>query len=97
MVQVDVFWSYALGAGFAITHAWQLEQERKANRSPFDHSSFRNTILFLACIFVPSGVYLVWAFPSWETMHVGDRDMPAWLITAFALTNVTQVCSASRW
>ncbi len=90
MVQVDVFWSYALGAGFAITHAWQLEAERKAQRSPFDHRSFRDTILFLACVFVPSGAYLVWAFPSWETMHVGDRNMPAWLITLFSLTNVTQ-------
>ena len=90
MVQVDVFWSYALGAGFAMCHAHQLEQERKAGRSAFDHRSFRNTILFLACIFVPSGAYLVWAFPSWETMHAGDRDMPAWLITLFSLTNVTQ-------
>jgi hypothetical protein len=90
MVQVDVFWSYALGAGFAIAHAHQLDAERKAGRSAFDHRSFRDTILFLACIFVPSGAYLVWAFPSWETMHVGDKDMPAWLITAFSLTNVTQ-------
>jgi hypothetical protein len=90
MVQVDIFWSYALGAGFAVTHAWQLEAERKAMRSPFDHRSFRNTLLFLSCIFVPSGLYLVWAFPSWETMHVGDKDMPAWLVTLFGVTNVTQ-------
>jgi hypothetical protein len=90
MVQVDVFWSYALGAGFAIANTWQLDAERKAGRSAFDHRSFRNTLLFLSCVFVPSGAYLVWAFPSWETMHVGTRDMPAWLITLFSLTNVTQ-------
>src|SRR5687768_2053800 len=76
MVQVDIFWSYALGAGFAIANAHQLEQERKAGRSAFDLRSFRDTILFLSCIFVPSGAYLVWAFPSWETMHVGDKNMP---------------------
>jgi hypothetical protein len=46
------------------------------------------TLLFLALIFAPSGAYLVWAFPSWETMHVGDRAMPGWLVAGFAATNV---------
>jgi hypothetical protein len=62
---------------------------------PPAHSRWRDpyllrTLLFLALVFAPSGVYLVWEFPSWETMHVGDRGMPAWLITTFAITNVTQ-------
>ena len=105
MVQVDVFWSYGLGATFAAASSRQLLARRRAAEAaapapepqvgPAPHSRWRDpyllrTILFLALIFGPSGVYLVWAFPSWETMHVGDRDMPAWLITAFAITNVTQ-------
>lgn len=90
MVQVDVFWSYGIGAGFAIANAWQLERHRTEKKSVFDHPSFRDTLLFLSCIFAPSGVYLLWAFPSWETMHAGDRNMPAWLVMLFAITNITQ-------
>jgi hypothetical protein len=58
--------------------------------SRFSDPYLLRTLLFLALIFVPSGLYLVWQFPSWETMHAGDRGMPGWLVTAFALTNVTQ-------
>ena len=28
--------------------------------------------------------------PSWETMHAGSRELPGWLVAAFAATNVTQ-------
>jgi hypothetical protein len=108
MVQVDVFWSYGLGATLAAASSRQLLARRRAAAAaaestgsgapqvgPAPHSRWRDpyllrTVLFLALIFGPSGVYLVWAFPSWETMHVGERDMPAWLITTFAVTNVTQ-------
>src|SRR5919197_3430566 len=48
------------------------------------------TLLFLALVFVPSGLWLVWGFTSWETMHAGGKDMPVWLVTLFTLTNVTQ-------
>ena len=41
-------------------------------------------------MFAPSGLYLVWEFTSWETMHAGTRAMPAWLVCLFAITNVTQ-------
>jgi hypothetical protein len=109
MVQVDVFWSYGLGATFAIASSRQILARRRAAAlesrgepsgveepvGPPAQSRWRDpylmrTLLFLALVFAPSGVYLVWQFPSWETMHVGDRDMPAWLITTFAITNVTQ-------
>ena len=105
MVQVDVFWSYGLGATLALASSRQLLARRRAASAaderpaaaeavgPPAHSRWRDpylmrTLLFLALVFAPSGVYLVWAFPSWETMHVGDRAMPAWLIAAFAATNV---------
>src|SRR5438067_4052937 len=96
MVEVDVFWSYGLGSTLAVASSRQLVARRRAARQrneKLDRWSDRHltkTLLFLALVFVPSGAYLVWAFPSWETMHAGDRDMPAWLVSAFALTNVTQ-------
>ena len=86
MVQVDAFWAYGIGAGFAVANARQLRSEAQ----PLTTASFREALLFLAVLFAPSGICLLWAFPSWETMHVGDRNMPAWLVTAFAATNVTQ-------
>jgi hypothetical protein len=98
MVQVDIFWSYGIGATFAVAASRQLRALERApqkdvpepKRGPFDAPYFLKTVLFLALLFAPSGLYLVWAFPSWETMHVGDKDMPAWLVTLFAITNVTQ-------
>lgn len=91
MVQVDVFWTYGLGAGFAMAAARQLTRARdEENRGAFDNPFFTKTLLYLSVLFVPSGVCLLWAFPSWETMHVGDRDLPTWLVTAFAATNMTQ-------
>ena len=94
MVQVDVFWSYGLGATFAVAASRQLLERRRtikpAGERRWSDPYLLKTLLFLALVFVPSGVYLVWAFPSWETMHAGDRGMPAWLVTAFAATNVTQ-------
>jgi hypothetical protein len=107
MVQVDVFWSYGLGATFAVASSRQLLARRRAAAadaarrrslpqvgtsvlSRWSDPYLLRTLLFLAVVFVPSGVWLVWGFPSWETMHVGDMGMPAWLVTLFAFTNVTQ-------
>jgi hypothetical protein len=98
MVQVDVFWSYAIGATFAVSAARQLQRHHETKKaqapqvkpSAFETTFFLKTVLFLAIIFAPSGLYLVWEFSSWETMHAGDKNMPAWLVTLFAITNVTQ-------
>ncbi len=86
MVQVDVFWSYGLGASFAAAAARQL----KNSDSPFVSKYFVYTLLFLSLIFAPSGIYLLWQFPHWETMQVASTwsDLPAWLVTGFAVTNV---------
>lgn len=51
-------------------------------------------ILYAALLFAPSGLYLVWGYPNWETMQVGDFSMPAWLIVSFAITNITQAILA---
>lgn len=109
MVQVDVFWSYGLGATFAVASSRQLLARRRAAErvraegaerelpdvgtsvlSRWSDPYLLRALLFLALVFVPSGVWLVWGFPSWETMHEGDKGMPVWLVTLFAVTNVTQ-------
>lgn len=43
-------------------------------------------------LFAASGIYLLWAFPDWETMQVATdhRSIPAWLVTLFAITTATQ-------
>lgn len=88
MVQVDIVWSYAFGATFAAAAARQLEREEK----PFENRWFVFVLLFLSIFFAPSGLYLLWEHTQWETMQVAARfdDIPAWLVTAFAVTNITQ-------
>jgi hypothetical protein len=88
VVQVDVFWSYGMGSGFALAAANQLRArtDERLLTTPY----FTGTVLYLALLFAPSGVWLLWAYPSWETMHAGTRALPAWLVALFAVTNVTQ-------
>ena len=88
MVQVDVIWSYAFGASFAAASARSLEK----TEAPFQNQVYTRVLLFLSILFAPSGIWLLSAFPSWETMQVASQiaDLPPWLITLFAVTNVTQ-------
>jgi len=88
MVQVDVVWSYAFGATFAAAAARQIEKEE----SPFQNKYFTALLLFLSILFAPSGLYLLWQFPHWETMQVARTwsDIPAWLVCLFGVTNITQ-------
>jgi len=88
MVQVDIVWSYAFGASFAAASARTLEKTNDA----FQNRVYTRLLLFLSILFAPSGIWLLSAFPRWETMQVADQiaDIPPWLMTLFALTNVTQ-------
>ncbi|SHN47459.1 hypothetical protein [Cryptosporangium aurantiacum] len=111
MVEVDVFWAYGIGAGFALAAAAQLRagavlsEQPAAARGTASESKTGSptaekpvadpylliTALYCAALFAPSGAWLLWGFPSWETMHVGDYDtIPAWLVALFAATNTTQ-------
>jgi len=102
MVQVDFFWSYALGAGLAMASARQLQAfARRAPTAddprvfgPSDslatNPHFLKAILYLALLFAPSGMYLLWVFPGWETMYVWDRDLSGLLVVLFGITNITQ-------
>ena len=85
MVQVDVFWSFAVGAGFAARSAGLLEKEEK----PLESKPFIKNVLWLSIFFVPSGTALLWMFPDWETMQVGTwATIPGWLVALFSMTNV---------
>ena len=88
MVQVDVIWSYAFGASFAAAATRQLSKEEH----PFNNSQYSRLLVYLSVFFAPSGLFLIWAFPQWETMQVARSldDLPPWLVTLFGITNVTQ-------
>lgn len=87
MVQVDVFWSFAVGAGFAAVSPGLLEKEEK----PLESRPFVKALLWLSVFFAPSGACLLWMYPDWETMQVGTwESVPGWLVAGFAMTNVTQ-------
>jgi len=88
MVQVDIVWSYAFGATFAAAASRQLAKEEK----PFNNKYFTYILFFLGALFAPSGLYLLWQFPHWETMQVATThtDIPSWLVVIFGITNITQ-------
>lgn len=104
MVQVDVFWAYGLGAGYAVAAARQIQKLQKGESTPgslatikkeekvsfWKNTYFISNLLYLSLLFAPSGLYLVWHFTSWETMHAGDKGMPGWLVALFGLTNISQ-------
>jgi len=93
MVQVDIFWSYGLGAGFAACAAGQIQKQAAEGKFKLlENSTFARALIFLGALFAPSGLYLLWQFPGWETMYVASSrdDIPAWLVVLFAITNVTQ-------
>lgn len=90
MVQVDALWSLGIGAGCAVAHHQQLRAAAAQRRSAFQTDAYRSLLLLLGAVFAPSGMFLLWSFPSWETMHVLDRSMPGWAVATFAATNVTQ-------
>ncbi|MEW5740138.1 MAG: hypothetical protein AB1938_14500 [Myxococcota bacterium] len=99
MVQVDVFWSYGIGAGLGLASAAAGVKGRTLKEVTHTRAAF-HTLLFLAVVFAPSGFVLLWSFPSWETMHVGTRDLPPWLVALFGITNITQGLlgfTVARW
>lgn len=87
MIQVDVFWSYALGAMFAAAACRQLKSEENF----FVNKYFITIVVYLALFFAPSGLYLLWAFPHWESMQVfwQHSQIPPGLVIIFGITNVT--------
>ena len=88
MVQVDVFWSYGLASGLALAATKRIRKDE----SPWVTPHFLLSLLWIVLFFAPSGIYLLWEFPSWETMFVArnHEHIPTWLVCVFSITNVTQ-------
>lgn len=90
MVQVDVFWAYGIGASFATAASHQLAGSLRVKLK--DDPLLVATVLYCGLLFAPSGAWLLWGFPDWETMQVAQShgSLPAWLVALFAATNVSQ-------
>ncbi len=88
MVQVDVFWSYGLSAGLALAASDQLKNEPSFWKNPY----FTLSLIWIGLFFAPSGIYLLWDNPGWETMFLARNfsSLPAWLVMAFSFTNISQ-------
>ncbi|MBK7828893.1 hypothetical protein [Nannocystis sp.] len=88
MVEVDVFWAYAIGGSCAAAAGRPLASAS----APLDTPHFTRTLLLLALVWAPTGLLLLLRHPSWETMQVADNfaAIPPWLTLGFGLTNVTQ-------
>ncbi len=101
MIQIDPFWAYSFGAGFALAARHQLTTrtvpsvtrvEPKAvptSASSARHPQLWTTVAFTSLLFVPTGLYLLLAFPSWETMHAAPDGGPPWLGAAAAILNIS--------
>ncbi len=88
MVEVDVFWAYAIGGSCAAAASRPLATASAPHDTPF----FTRTLLLLALVWAPTGLLLLLRHPSWETMQVADSfaDIPPWLTLGFGITNITQ-------
>lgn len=88
MVQVDVFWTFGIGASFAVAAHRQIKEENKEGKKWYESRFFRYNLFFHSLVFVPSGVYLLWANTGWETMYMLNKNMPAIIPCFFTMTNM---------
>ncbi len=88
MVQVDVFWTFGIGAAFAAAARKQINKEREKGKKWYESYSFLYSLLFSSLLFAPSGVYLLWTNTGWESMYMLNKNMPAVIPLIFATTNV---------
>jgi len=85
MIQVDVFWSFAMGASLATLAGERLKKED----SLIVNRYFVFIVCYLSMIFSPSGIYLLWQHTGWETMFFfGFDDLHGLFPCLFACTNV---------
>ncbi len=94
MLQVDFFWTYAIGAHFAVAAARQLKDLPESNK--FVNKYFITLVLFMAIFFGSTGMVLLWNFPHWETMQVfwTHVEIPLWFLLLWFVTNVTNAILA---
>jgi len=84
MIQVDVFWTFAIGAQMAALSGKQLKLEP----SVLVNEYFLYCVCFLSLLFAPSGMYLLWMFPGWESMFMLNRELiTGTMVALFSSTN----------
>lgn len=64
-------------------------KQLKKTKKPWSNPYFSSILIWLSFLFAPSGVYLLWEFPSWETMFLArdHNSIPSWLTFLFSATN----------
>lgn len=85
MVEVDALWTYAIGAGCALSTAEQLHPlagDIRRQRGVRDRE-LTAALLFTGLLFTPMGMWLAVRFPGWETMYA-VREMPPWGLGLFS-------------
>ena len=91
MIQVDVFWAYAFGAMFASVACRQIRAEEG---KWWESKYFMICVFYCGVFFAPSGAYLLWRMPQWESMQVFTSHLDLYnnpfLVVFFSVTNVTQ-------
>lgn len=93
MLQVDFFWTWAIGAHLAVAAARQLKDIPEENR--FINKYFLSLVLFMALLFGATGMVLFMVNPLWETMQVWTHNtVPLALVIAWFVTNVTNAIFA---
>jgi hypothetical protein len=68
MVQVDLPAAFAIGQVFAALSRRYLQQEPHL----FSHRLLGPFNFFMACCYVPVGMFLLIGWPAWEIMYVSD-------------------------
>jgi hypothetical protein len=94
MIQVDFFWTFAIGAHLAVAAARQIK--KLSDTEKFVNKYFISLVLFMALFFGATGMVLMWKFPHWETMQVYwvHADIPLWFILLWFVTNITNAILA---
>jgi len=75
MVQIDLPWAVLIGATLAEADQVQIP----ADRTVFQNRCFVMGAAFMALLFNPSAVYLLWRYPAWETQYWIKGAIPYWL------------------
>jgi len=85
MIQVDVFWSFAIGASLATAASERLKSEKSLVVNQY----FVYTVCYLSLIFAPSGAYLLWQHTGWETLFFYSfYEIHGIFACLFAFTNI---------
>jgi hypothetical protein len=95
MLYVDFFWTWGIGAMFAVAAARQLKQEKDI----WVNKYFIQLVLFMAIDFGATGTVLLWTNPAWETMQVYWmlEDIPLWFVLLWLVSNVVLPIISYGW